>query len=656
MSQWIFKFGDFEKYHNLKLHGRREQYGCKEPVVWKLYPTEPVVLFSKTFETEGGTVRVTPLGICSIADVDADGAEHKWFAAREKYLEKGRYTLNIRVMNPSAFAAVYVEGAVESDGSWTADDMSQDPQPVGTWAVFDAPEKTPDRFPFAYEPVAYVNKKSVPGGVLFDFGKETFARTVFTVQAPSVRVRFGESTEEAMDDEWAVIQFTKEPENGTIAWEPTAFRYIFVSDETAEVTAEYEYLPLEKKGAFRCDNETLNRIYEMAAYTFHLNSREFFLDGIKRDRWVWGADSYQCLFVNRYLFFDPEIEKRTLTALAGGIPFRRHVNTIVDYTFFWFISLWEYYQTYGDLEFLKLICPNMQDMMRYCRARVDQDGFVRGLKDDWIFIDWAPMDKTGALLGEQVLFAKALECYGKVCDVLGIPDAGCRAQGEALQKKTLEKFYDPEKRVFIDSFESGKRYVTRQNNILAYLFLPLTKAQKQDIYERVILNPEVRPITTPYFTFYENQVHCMQGGKDMPEQAILDYYGAMLETGATTLYEEFDPKMQDAEHYAMYGRPFEKSLCHAWSASPIYLLSAFRMGVKNTGIAYDSFEVKPSLGALSYFEGRVPVPGGYVSVSLKDGLLTVKSDIPGGTLIYGGKQLKLAAGQTVCMKETGEVL
>jgi hypothetical protein len=29
----------------------------------------------------------------------------------------------------------------------------------------------------------------------------------------------------------------------------------------------------------------------------------------------------------------------------------------------------------------------------------------------------------------------------------------------------------------------------------------------------------------------------------------------------------------------MYGRPFGKSLCHAWGASPIYLLGKYYLGV-----------------------------------------------------------------------------
>ena len=42
MGQWIWKFGDFEIYHNLLVHNRRQQYGYPEPPVWKLYTPEPV--------------------------------------------------------------------------------------------------------------------------------------------------------------------------------------------------------------------------------------------------------------------------------------------------------------------------------------------------------------------------------------------------------------------------------------------------------------------------------------------------------------------------------------------------------------------------------------------------------------------------------------
>ena len=646
VSQWIWKFGEFEVYHNLLLHNRRQQYGYPEPVVWKLYTPEPVVCFRKKVTTEGGLFRVRACGNFSVTV----GGDHPW--EQKKYggqqeimLEPGTVTVSIRVANIKTFPCIYVDGVIESDESWEADDLSQDWAPVGTYERFRDPEQTPEIFPFAYENISYANREELENGVLFDFGKETFARTVFSnLGQDSVRVQFGEYREEALDAVWSVIHFERSPEKGILAFDPYAFRFIFISDKKAQVKAEYEYLPLEYRGAFHCDEEIINKVWDVAAYTFHLNSREFFLDGIKRDRWVWSADAYQSLFVNRYLFFDKELEKRTLIALGGKRPFKMHINTIMDYSFFWLISLYEYYVTYGDKKFLEQIAPQMDEVMKFCLERTDPDGFMRGKQGDWIFIDWAPMDKTGALCGEQILYAKAMECYSAICRVIGKDDRGCGEKAEKLQQAVFEKFYDTEKHVFIDSYESGKKNVTRHSNILAYLFLPCSEEQKKDIYERVILNDQVAQITTPYFKFYENQVHCKAGNGKLLEESIRQYYGSMLATGATTLYEEYDPEMKGTEHYAMYGNPYEKSLCHAWSASPIYLLGNFRMGVQNTGIAYETFDVRPMLGDLHEFSGKVPVMGGTVSVTMNQEEVRVMTDVPGGTLWIGERSFPLEPG------------
>lgn len=654
MSQWVWKFGEFEIYHNMILHQRRQQYGFMEPVVWKIYAPEPVVRFKKTVNTQGGVFTVTACGNTSTTVIDEknsvrEGAFYtnvkKFGGKKEIELPSGEYTVEIRVSNSKTFPCIYVDGIIESDETWLADDMSNDWAPVGTYKSYSEAGKSPEVFSFTYEPIQYTAKEKLADGVLYDFGKETFARTkIYGLSDEAVRVQFGESREEALDAEYSVIHFKQTPVNGTLSFISYAFRYVFISDNQAQIDAEYEYLPLEYKGMFHCDDEVINRVWDVAAYTFHLCSREFFLDGIKRDRWVWSADVYQSLFVSRYLFYDKDIEKRTLIALGGKAPFKVHINTIMDYSFFWIISLYEYYRTYGDKEFLEQIAPQMDEVMKFCVNRTDGDGFMRGKPGDWIFIDWAPMDKTGAVCGEQILYAKALECYAYIGAIIGRDTSEYRERAAALQEAVLNNFYDKEKRVFIDSYESGKRNVTRHSNILAYLFLPCSEEQKKDIYEKVILNQEIPQITTPYFKFYENQVHCMAGNPEILEKAMRDYYGRMLETGATTLYEEFDPNMSGVEHYAMYGSPYEKSLCHAWSASPIYLLGCYRLGIQNTGIAYETFEVRPQLGDLREFKGQVPVPGGVVSVEMNEKEICVKSDIAGGVLCIGDVRYPLQKG------------
>ncbi|MFV0364511.1 MAG: amylo-alpha-1,6-glucosidase [Suipraeoptans sp.] len=652
MSTWIWKFGEFEVYHNMLVHNRRQSYGYVEAPVWKIYSPDTVVQFSKEINTKGGVINIYACGEFTVELETESGELIKYRGLNKISLPSGKYTLLIRVTNPNTFPCLFVDGEVETDETWMADDVTPDRAPVGTYHEFNCKDKSPDIFPFEYKKIAFKSKKNVEGGILFDFGKEVFAKTKFkfTREKGTVFVGFGETREESMDENMSVIHFNQIINDEKVDYPAYAFRYVYVKNDNVELEAEYEYLPLEYIGNFKSDDAVINKIWDVAAYTFHLNCREFFLDGIKRDRWVWSGDVYQSLFVNHYLFMDKNIEKRSLIALGGKLPFKQHINTIMDYTFFWIISCYEYYITYGDKEFVRQIHPQLCEVIEFCINRTDNDGLIREKTGDWIFIDWCDMDKTGAVCGEQILFAKALSCYAELCKVLEYSSEKYDILSKSLISTIKERFYDKSVGAFIDSYESKEKNITRQNNLLAYHFLPCSDETKQSIYDNVILNNDISRITTPYFKFYENLAHCESGNDDIIETLMKEYYGAMLDIGATTFYEEFDPSKNGVEHYSMYGNPYEKSLCHAWSASPIFLLGRYRLGVKNTGIAYNTFEVEPKLGGAGSISGRVPLPGGYVDVSMSSNEISVLSTQKGGELLINNNRIVLKQGQKTTVK------
>jgi hypothetical protein len=111
----------------------------------------------------------------------------------------------------------------------------------------------------------------------------------------------------------------------------------------------------------------------------------------------------------------------------------------------------------------------------------------------------------------------------------------------------------------------------------------------------------------------------------------------MLEQGATTFWEEYFPEKSRVENYAMYGKDFGRSLCHAWGASPIYLLGKYALGVRPTSPAYQTYEVRPNLMCFGEFEGTVPAGDGLIRVKMNRKSVTVLSDIEGGTLVLSGK-------------------
>ena len=97
----------------------------------------------------------------------------------------------------------------------------------------------------------------------------------------------------------------------------------------------------------------------------------------------------------------------------------------------------------------------------------------------------------------------------------------------------------------------------------------------------------------------------------------------------------------------MYHHKYGKSLCHAWGASPIYLLGRYFLGVYPTSVAYETFEIKPNLGGFGFFEGSVPIGDGDVRVSLSKEKLTVFANREGGTLIFGGKRIPLPKNEEI---------
>jgi len=132
------------------------------------------------------------------------------------------------------------------------------------------------------------------------------------------------------------------------------------------------------------------------------------------------------------------------------------------------------------------------------------------------------------------------------------------------------------------------------------------------------------------------------------------YWGGMLDLGATSFWEEYEPAKKGAKHYAMYGRPFGKSLCHAWGASPIYLLGKYYLGVKPLTAGYATYEVVPALGGLQWMEGTVPTPQGDIAVRCDAKQIKVRGASGSGTLRFRSKAKPSCKGVKILAKGNGQ--
>ena len=583
----------------------------------------------------------------------------------------GEHRLHFKVWNQATPPALFVEGeTIHTDSSWLAtyeDKIWIDENgvahgsgiyvPAASWN-FNSIGQKPSEWKLARKRMEPVNREPVDGGQLLDFGKETMGYLVLEdIQGEGLaEIYYGESREEALDKEHCetLDKFLVSGSKFQVP-ESKAFRFVYIETDLTigKVAMDYEYLPFDEKksGSFRCNDDELNRIWEVGAYTMDLTTREFFMDGIKRDRWTWSGDAIQSYLMNYYLRFDLECVKRTIRQLRGKDPVTAHVNTIMDYTFYWFKSIMDYYEYSGDETFVREMYPRMKTLMDYCLGRTNADGMAEGQPDDWIFVDWVdfPMHKRGVLAFEQILFYKALETMARCAEICKDQAQHYREQADNLREKVKTLFWDQCQSAFLHAVEDGKMnpQVTKFPNMFAILYDFVTEEEKKQIMQSVMLNKEIPTITTPYMRFYELAALCEMGLQKEVLPEIKAYWGGMLREGATSFWEKYNPEETGTQHLAMYGRPYGKSLCHAWGASPVYLMGKFYLGVKPTKPGYTEYEVKPTLGGLEWMEGEVPTPFGKVYVKMDVRQVTVRSDGGKGTLLVDGKRIEIPVGKEI---------
>lgn len=678
---WITYPGDAEIWLGNAFNNRRTERGAMFPPFWKQDSHYVTVEFSRhVCLDKAETITIECEGRYNFA---LDG-RLRYGEPQEYVIPEGEHTINIKVWNQSTPPSLRVTGrTIVSDRRWLAtyeDKMWIDERGVahGSGIYVAAEEwddsvvegRSPSQFRLATRREVAVSSEMRDGGTLYDFGRETMGYIVVSGVKPGTpcHIYYGESPEEALDhDRCETLDHLCAQSCELRAAEAKAFRYVHVVSESRpeSVAMLYEYLPQDesRSGAFTCSDTELNNIWQVSARTLDLTTREFFMDGIKRDRWTWSGDAVQSYLMNYYLRFDLATTRRTIRQLRGKDPVTAHVNTIMDYTFYWFQSVLDYYQYTADTAFVREMYPRMRTLMDYVLSRTNAEGFADGRDDDWIFVDWVdfPMHKRGVLAFEQILLAKALETMAMSAELLRDTPYADAPQGSltceqyaadaatyrrlfaALRSATDRAFWDEQSHAYLHATEDGvlNPQVTKFPSMMALLFGYATPQRRDEILRHVLLNADIPRITTPYMRFYELDALCEMGQHEYVLREMKAYWGGMLREGATSFWEKYVPSERGKEHLAMYGRPYGKSLCHAWGASPLYLIGKHFIGIRPTQPGYREWECRPHLAGLKSISGAVPTPYGPIRLAIDSEHVEIQSPIGGGHLYLDGRSIDI---------------
>lgn len=407
------------------------------------------------------------------------------------------------------------------------------------------------------------------------------------------------------------------------------FLYVELLDKNATVTIKalqgvFHYRDLDYIGSFECNDTRVNQIWETAAYTAHLNMQEYLWDGIKRDRLVWIGDMHTEVMTILAAFGYNDVVPKSLDHVRNETPIGTWMNGITAYSIWWLLIHYEWYMHFADITYLKEQYDYMKALLSNLSECVTEDGQenLPGHR----FLDWPNnADETAKHAGLQGLLKLAM-------------DAGAYLMNELEDKETAKKCETAAEKLL--KFKPDCNGSKQAASLLALSGI----SDPKEINEK-LLKPNGAHGYSTFFGYYTLAAKSLAGDYEGALADMKEYWGGMLDMGATTFWEDFsldwlknaapvdevvpEGKIDIHGDYGAYCYiKFRHSLCHGWASGPCPWLSRYVLGVQVTEPGCKKVRIDPHLCGLTFAKGTYPTPYGPIEVAhyLRDDG-TVKSEI-----------------------------
>jgi alpha-L-rhamnosidase len=466
--------------------------------------------------------------------------------------------------------------------------------------------------------------------LLLDFGKEVAGRVLLVsgggTRTATVDVSYGESKEEVLGGPFLKTQRLYLAPEGIARGVKSGFRYVLlrfpdVKDEVRIRSAALEGIayPVRYRGSFTSSDERVNRIWETAAYTAHLSLQEGIWDGVKRDRGKWMGDMDVAARVADAIFADGGPNQRTLLELAGRPPYDEPVNGIPTYTAFWVMGVAAHERRLGSRADLEAVREPLKGLLKTMETNVDGAGLFANPAKKTVFVDWATnfdRDTPEARRAAQFEYLLAFREGAAMLDKLG--EGALAAKYRALAERMREAAEQRLKDTATGTF--GPYW---QTSAMAIVSGGATAEESERIYGEVLSGVgggvERMQWITPYYGYYVLEALARTGHVGQGLDWLRQYWGGMLDEGATSFWEAYDPRWPKNEPHkylqADHKMGYYVSLAHGWSSGPALWLIERVAGLQAEGPG--RFVIRPELGDLQWVKASLPVGAEEIGVEVR---------------------------------------
>ncbi|MCL1858225.1 MAG: hypothetical protein FWF92_03215 [Oscillospiraceae bacterium] len=440
--------------------------------------------------------------------------------------------------------------------------------------------------------------------------------------------------------------------------QPRGFKYlnITVRNTSGDVILEKidfisGHYPVNKPGKFECSDPCLNNIWELCARTQSVNMEDAYDDCVDRERGLYVLDTLVQYHNNLACFGDQKLMKRSLELYAQSIhptgQYRcLYPNTgdyiLPDFSLYVVDGFYSYYLYTGDKKLIEAWWDSIITNMNVFNALSDE-------RDDYL-LDADPPDlnnpndkRTRHLGDGGCTNNRGINCIFTCLYLIALRGAQFLAKEinkqndyEYMTKriKILEKsipaaFWSEEKGLFSDNTEM--QYFSPH----ASLFAVRAGVVSED--KLAVIQKTLEPLLVPFFKngydafggvafttsygYYIFDSLYKAGMYKTAESCMKEGWGWFLSKGLKTTPEHFD---------------LEASQCHAWTASPAYIMSRYILGVNfdiKQGLNNIILDVKTT-DHIKWAKGVFPHPLGDIEISWHKGddgkIIFDKINVPDG--------------------------
>ena len=406
--------------------------------------------------------------------------------------------------------------------------------------------------------------------------------------------------------------------------------------------------PVEARGSFHCPDETLNKIWEVSAYTVQLCMLDTYVDCPSYEQVYWVGDARNSALVNAVAFGAYDLTdhcirltgQSLLPELKMVIPphiqsMRTHISAshvvsgwfdeIPMWTFLWIWMAWEQYMNTGDKEALAVYYADVKECLSRCERFLTERDLL-DIPDVWNLVDWAAQDleRDGEVISNTVLMARSLDYAAQMADILGVDGLPHQKLAERLRYAVNRYGWSDIHQGYVDTMRDQAAYeryrqlcsergiapitleafqnklrISEPTNTLAMLCNTVSPERREAVMRLVLAAKEGKFIgSSPSEAVNGTPDEVVPVGSPWFLFFTLEtlFREGSADDALTILREQWKRMLEKGATTFWETFPsitdsghWSRSLCHGWSAAPAYFLSTQVLGCETYSTGLSSY-------------------------------------------------------------------